>query len=303
MGSLLTREATTTRNVAMCICNVSTGEKIPTVSELEDACDSSRGNVQKALVNLREAGAVELEPHGQRGTILISIDYLKLAGICGRAHMIGAMPLPYTSRYEGLATSLFTLLNTDGLRSFITFQRGSEARIQTLIDGATDYCVMSGLAFDSYITRGYPVELALDCGPLSYVGCHAVFTKEKDRTDWTGARIGIDASSVDQTTLTRRYFADYDVDYVPVQYMHILDMVRSGELDAGVWNEDDLRVDMSDLAVHRIDISQTEENTHAVIVVKKGDGLTRQILRTLINVEGLRSLQQLVMDGKMTARY
>ena len=80
-------------------------------------------------------------------------------------------------------------------------------------------------------------------------------------------------------------------------------MVRSGELDAGVWNEDDLRVDMSDLAVHRIDISQTEENTHAVIVVKKGDGLTRQILRTLINVEGLRSLQQLVMDGKMTARY
>lgn len=303
MGNQLTREASTTRNVAMCICNVCPGEKIPTVSELVDECASSRGNVQKALVNLCKAGAVELEPHGQKGTILISIDYLKLAAICGRAHMIGAMPLPYTSRYEGLATSLFTLLNTDGVRSFITFQRGSEARIQTLIDGATDYCVMSSLAFESYVTRGYPVELALDCGPFSYVGCHAVFTKEKDRSDWTGARIGIDTSSVDQTTLTRRYFANYDVDYIPVQYMNILDMVRSGELDAGVWNEDDLRVDMSDLAVHRIDVSQTEENTHAAIVVKKGDGLTRQILRALVNVDGLRSLQQLVMDGKMTARY
>ena len=130
-----------------------------------------------------------------------------------------------------------------------------------------------------------------------------MFTKERDRSDWTGARIGIDTSSVDQTTLTRRYFANYDVDYIPVQYMNILDMVRSGELDAGVWNEDDLRVDMSDLAVHRIDVSQMEENTHAAIVVKKGDGLTRQILRALVNVDGLRSLQQLVMDGKMTARY
>lgn len=303
MSNVLTREAMATRGVAMRICNVAPGERIPTVTELVDQCSSSRGNIQKALVNLREAGAVSLEPHGQNGTILISIDYLKLAGICGKSHMIGAMPLPYTPRYEGLATCLFTLLNTELVKSYITFQRGSEARVQTLIDGATDYCVMSLLAYENYVTRSYPVELALDCGQLSYVGRHAVFTREKGREDWNGAKVGIDASSVDQTTLTKRYFANYDVEYVPVQYTSILDMVRSGALDAGVWNEDDLRIDMSDLEARPIDISRTEENTHAAIVVRKGDGLTRQVLRTLIDIPALRSMQQQVIAGEITARY
>lgn len=66
---------------------------------------------------------------------------------CVVNHIVGCMPLPYTTRCEGLATSLFTLLNTEGVHAYIAFRRGLEGRVQTLPDEATDYCVMSRLAY------------------------------------------------------------------------------------------------------------------------------------------------------------
>lgn len=311
MQELLNKAGLATQRVALALCGVTPGERIPTISALEKACETSRGNVQKALANLKEEGAISLEPHGQNGTTLLSVNYLAIARACGRAHLTGVMPLPYTSRYEGLATSLFTLLNASDLRAYIMFMRGSEARVQTLLDGSAGYAVMSRLAFDDYVARGVPIKAALTCAPLSYVGRHVLLVRDASRTDWTGARVGIDTSSVDQSRLTQQYFAHANVEYVPVQYTHIVEMLLSGELDVGIWNEDDVHVRASGLTMRPLGGPdgaedggiQDGDNTCAVIAVRSDDPLTCQVIRSLASAEAVGEVQRQVMEGKLPARY
>ena len=211
---------------------------------------------------------------------------------------------PYTARYEGLATALFTLLNTENIRAYITFQRGSEARIQTLMDGSANYCVMSRLTYNEYVNRGFPVSAVLDCGPFSYVGRHVLFARDPNRTDWSGARVGIDTSSVDQSQLTYRYFAPYDVEYIPVQYMHILDMLHTGQLDAGIWNEDDVHMSSIKVAKRPLENNVAQDgNTYAIIVTRSADTFTSQLIRMLVTPEAICTIQHKVMNNELPARY
>lgn len=304
MPEVLNKLGMTIEPVARTLCGVTRGTRIPTVSKLEEICGSSRGNIQKALASLKESGAIALEAHGQNGTLLTDIDYLAMARACGISHITGAMPLPYTKRYEGLATALFTLLNTGEIRSFITFQRGSEARIQTLLDGSTNYCVMSRLAYDEYAKHGLGISAVLDCGPLSYVGRHVLLTREGFGGDWHGARVGIDQTSIDQSLLTESYFAGKGVTFVPVQYTHIVDMLYDGQLDAGIWNEDDHHVRVSDIPETELEgEAARQDNTHAVVVVRSSDALTYQLIATLAKADRVREIQQSVMNGEVPARY
>ena len=305
MPEVLNKLGMTIESVARALCGVTRGTRIPTVSQLEEICSSSRGNIQKALASLKERGAISLEAHGQNGTLLTDIDYLAMARACGVSHITGAMPLPYTKRYEGLATALFTLLNTGEIRSFITFQRGSEARIQTLLDGSINYCVMSRLAYEEYAKRGLGISAVLDCGPLSYVGRHVLLTREGFAAgDWHRARVGIDQTSIDQSLLTECYFAGRGVTFVPVQYTHIVDMLYDGQLDAGIWNEDDHHVRVSDIPESELEgEAARQDNTHAVVVVRSNDALTYQLIVTLAQVNRVREIQQSVMNGEVPARY
>lgn len=304
MTDMLSKAGRITQQVALQLCDVPLDEKIPTVSELVERCGASRGNVQKALSNLKDGGAVELEAHGQSGTLLTSIDYIALAKICGREHLVGTMPLPYTLRYEGLATALHTLLNVDGMRSFITFLRGSEARVQMLLDGSADYSLMSKMAFDSYVSRGYPLSAALVCSPLSYVGRHVLLSLDPNRADWSSARVGIDESSVDQGSLTQRYFEGVDVEYVPVQYTHIVDMILAGELDAGIWNEDDVHVKAANLSARPVEnLGMSDSNTRAVVVVRNDDTFSRQLIKELVTAALVDKIQHKVMEGKLAVCY
>lgn len=304
MPEILNKAGLATRRVARELCAVELGERIPTVSELEQRCGASRGNIQKALSGLKDSGAINLEAHGQSGTLLTGIDVIALARACGVDHITGAMPLPYTARYEGLATGLFTLLNAEDVRAYITFQRGSEPRVQMLVDDATNFCVMSRLAYDEYVSRGFRITAVLDCGPLSYVGNHVLLVRDASRSEWSGARVGIDLSSADQRTLTERYFARQSVELIPVQYTHIVDMLQSGELDAGIWNEDDLHVRAAGVATVPLEGPSFQNgNTHALVVVREDDAFMRRLIRRLADVERIRSIQQQVMEGKLPARY
>lgn len=304
MKDMLNKAGVTMQRVAIRLCGVPLGTRIPTVSELEESCGASRGNVQKALAALKDSGAVALEAHGQNGTLLKSIDYLALADACGKRHLVGTMPLPYTQRYEGLATALYTLLNKSGIRSFITFLRGSEARVQMLLDGSADYAVMSQMAFEEYVAGGYALEAALMCGPFSYVGHHVLLAADSKRTNWSGARVGIDESSVDQSSLTRRYFANTQVDYVPVQYTHIVHMLLSGDLDVGIWNEDDVHMKASGLVTRPLgDLGAQDSNTRAVVVVRADDQFSCQLIRSLADAKKIEDIQRQVGEGRLAARY
>ncbi len=46
----------------------------------------ARGNIQIALNNLKQNGIIQLESHGQNGTIATDIDYLAMAQYCSNTN-------------------------------------------------------------------------------------------------------------------------------------------------------------------------------------------------------------------------
>lgn len=304
MLALYNKTGITTQKLARVLCAVQLGNKIPTVSQLSEMCSSSRGNVQKALSILKDSGAISLEAHGKYGTNLISVNYRELARICGIKQLLGMMPLPYTKRYEGLATSLYTLINGTEFKGFISFSRGSESRVNSMMSGYCNYCVMSCMAFDDYVEMGIPLVKVIDCGPETYVGKHVLITRNDWTKNWDGMRVGVDESSADQRNLTRAYFKGVDAELVSLQYTQIIGMLRNNEIDAGIWNVDDLDTVSDHLATH--DLGPAMEHlgdTSAVIAVKEDDALSAHLLREILDVNVLRDIQQEVMTGRMMARY
>ena len=306
MTGILNKTGIATRKVARALCGVTVGERIPTIDDLVDQCGVVRRNVQKALSYLKQTGAVKLEAHGQNGTVLLDIKYPALADACGVDHLVGVMPLPYTGRYEGLATGLFTLMGETQVRSYISFMRGSEARVQSLLDEFADYCTMSRLAYLDCMNRGLPLAIALECKPHSYVGRHVLLLRDDGPDVSAVHRVGIDASSADQRLLTKRFFAGRDVEYVPVQYTQIVSMIKTGQIDAGIWNEDDLHLNEEGLqakSLESLGFHMTSDDTQAVVAVRKEDALTTSLIPEFIVIDRLAFIQEQVMQGAIPARY
>ena len=103
---LFSKNGLSTRKLANLLLAFQEGDRIPTVTELNDQIQLARGTVQNAIKLLQQCGAVELESHGKSGTILKKRDVKKLLEIAGITNILGVMPLPYSRRYEGLATGL-----------------------------------------------------------------------------------------------------------------------------------------------------------------------------------------------------
>ena len=105
-----------------------------------------RGTVQGALRLLEEMGAIRLESRGHLGTFLSRKDDQALWEIAGMSHVVGVMPLPYSRKYEGLATGLVEAFREINVPFNLAFMRGSTHRIDALQSGRYDFAVVSGLA-------------------------------------------------------------------------------------------------------------------------------------------------------------
>ena len=102
----------------------------------------------------------------------------------------------------------------------------------------------------------------------------------------------------------KEYFKGVDAELVPLQYTQIIGMLRSNEIDAGIWNVDDLDTVTDHLATH--DLGPAMEHlgdTNAVIAVKADDALSAHLLQGILDVNALCKIQQEVMSGRMMARY
>lgn len=67
---LFSKNGLSTRKLANLLLAFQEGDRIPTVTELNDQIQLARGTVQNAIKLLQQCGAVELESHGKSGTIL-----------------------------------------------------------------------------------------------------------------------------------------------------------------------------------------------------------------------------------------
>jgi len=281
------------------------GDRIDTVERYAEKLTSARGTVQSALKFLTEVHAVQIDRRGHLGSYLRKIDYLKLLQVSDINFIVGVMPLPYTKRYEGLATGLYNSELSVKFSMNLAYMRGAINRLDSLLQERYDFAVMSRLAAEQFIAEGSSIEIVINFGKDSYVGNHAmVFHDQQIKTIHSGMKIGIDNSSRDQEMLTKEIVRGMDVELINMPYNSLKAKLFSGEIDAAIITLDEAKSNGMNYNTDLVnDVMDDHKNTEAVIVVKRDKKEIRKILEKYIDRESVLDFQQKVVDNEIIPNY
>ncbi|MBR5289964.1 MAG: GntR family transcriptional regulator [Erysipelotrichaceae bacterium] len=280
------------------------GDKIPTVSELSETFGLARGTVQNAVKLLQQSDAIRIESKGHVGSYLMKKNMTILLEFAGISSIVGVMPLPYSKRYEGLASGLLvTMENHYNIPASMAFMRGAKNRISMLISNRYDFAIISRSAAEQIIKEHDNILIVMSFGKNSYLSEHVIIFKDDQMKEiQDGMRVGIDYDSVDQRVLTEKVCAGKNVEYVHVDYSRIVERVVNGEIDAAIWNKDEIiekfmKVNYTGLNGYD---SVTDE---AVMVVSKEESEMVELLKNIIDPQTVVNIQKLVLEGKVTPSY
>lgn len=280
------------------------GQKLPTVTELSTSLDIPRGTVQNALKTLQANDAVRFESRGHLGSYLTKKNTGILLQFAGITSLVGAMPLPYSRKYEGMATGLISAMeNSYDIPITLSYMRGARNRIAMVLEGRYDFGILSKYAADEFIEKNPSISIIKEFGPKSYCSSHVViFHDPKAAEIKDGMKVGIDSDSIDQESMTKQVCRGKKVTFIPVEYNSLLERVMQGDLDATVWNEDEI-MDRSMKINCRRAFEENEDDTNAVIIVSKKEPEIGVILSKIIKPNEVLKIQKLVMDGKISPSY
>ncbi len=293
---LMNKNGLTAMELAQLLLCYEIGERLPTITELSEQLNTSRGTLQNSLKLLSDCGAVMLSPRGHLGTILADVDYEKLMDLADIQSMVGVMPLPYSKKYEGFATGLVKCFDNSpfGLALNLAFMRGARKRVDMLAERRYDFAVVSKLAAKCCIEINSDIEITMEFGAGSYLGRHvAVFRDDLPSLIENGLRVGLDNDSYDQVQLTRRFCDGFDVKYVPVSYNQVLEKLKSREIDMAVWNIDEITDKAIPVKYALLD-TDNDDDTTAVIVTDKRKPEIKSLLKKTIRTSDVLDIQKLV---------
>ena len=301
---LMGKNAIATIKVSKELLKYSVGERIPTVSEFVDSLSLARGTVQNAIKTLVDHEAVRIESKGHLGSYLVKKNMRVLLKFAGVRMLLGTMPLPYSRRYEGLASGLIASMeNNYDLPINLAYMRGSVNRISMVLQKRYDFAVVSRYAANYFIEK-YPdkIEIVVDFGAGSYLSNHVImFHNPNIREIQDGMKVGIDSASIDQKELTQFVCQGKNVEFIEIEYSRIIERVISGDIDATVMNIDE--ANDKHVKIHTKSIQQVnKDNTEAVLVVARENEIST-LIKELVDVETVLNIQRLVLEEKITPSY
>lgn len=281
------------------------GDRIPSISEYQEKFSVSRGTVQNSLSYLKERKAVTLISRGHMGTFIDSLDYPRLQECSFNKEILGSMPLPYSPGYQGLATALFQAMSPYAFN--LVYARGSASRMKLLASEVCQFSVCSLYAAEEAMRTSDNIEIALDLGPGTYLPQHIMIFREPGKTRIeSGMRVAYDRDSLDHQHLTETMVKGVpNVVLTEMKAHQTIKAIRSGQVDAGVWNQDGiLEADYKDLNMVPIPVTvETAKYSSAAIVIAKKNQEMAQLLRQVIHPETVRQIQEAVREGRMDADY
>jgi hypothetical protein len=307
--SLLSRRGFVARQIMRQIMVLDVGSRIPGTDQFAREYSVGFGTVGEALDLIVQAGAATFRRRGAQGTFLESLDWPVAWSLAGLPSVIGSLPLPYTKRYEGLATALHALLGRAGTPTTLSYMRGAARRLDAVATGHADFAVTSAFSADHFAASAPDaVSIVLRLPAQTFVREHGLVFAEPERTRIRpGDRLGVDRDSLDQTLLTDMEIADVgrDVTLLDVPYGHILDALARGEIDAAVWNTEEIVTPglsvqpLHSAAAHTLRGSTTQ----AALVVRSGDDLSSAALIQGLTERDIVRIQAAVLSGERQARY
>ncbi len=309
---LLSKQGLAVMRVAQALLEISPGDRVEPVQEQSSRHGASVGTIQAALDYLHTSGAAAIEARGRLGSFAISLDYPQLWRFVQRRALIGALPLPYTRRIEGLATGLRQQCNQHALELNMRFMRGSTQRLQALSAGEFDWAIMSRFAAETADSHGFAIDIVTLLGPYSYMAGHVIVTRAgtplgpADSGLRPGMRIGIDLRSADHAYSIRSLVRGMPVTLVPIEYQQGLQLVREAAIDATIWSQEDSPTVFSDLntapfdPIHEVALASLGE---AAIVTRSGNRAVANLLGAVIQSNSLHQIQEAIVSGQRLPEY
>lgn len=282
------------------------GERIDTISDYAERYNTGRGTIQSAISFLNEHQAVELESKGHLGSFIVDLDYNLLWKIADLGMIMGLLPLPYSLRYEGLATGLNQEFKKTDFNYSIAYTRGAEKRLKVLNSDNYDFIVLSKFAAKNYKDRDQ-FEILLEFGPASYLSKHViVFSDPKSKRIEDGMKIGLDSTSIDHKVLTELESQNKDVEFIELTYMKIMEHIKNKTIDAAIWNYDEIK-DLENINFinlqNKSSVIKNEEISNAVILVNKNSKMIKKILMNTIDPQKVIKVQKKVYNHKLIPEY
>ncbi|HYM49560.1 MAG TPA: GntR family transcriptional regulator YhfZ [Candidatus Limnocylindrales bacterium] len=299
---LLSRAGSTAAAISWHLLSLSPGDRLPAVGDLARRFGVGVNTVQRALAVVEAEAGVVLDARGRHGTFLVELDRVRLWRLAGQDQLLGLMPLPYSRRYEGLATGLRQVMSDIGIASSLAFMSGSRRRLDALARGEV-FAVISGLALEEARREGHAITPAVEMAPGSFVESHGVIRRRRPAQG--RLRVGIDPDSIDQSLLSRAEFGEHAT-YRPMQYMQIIESVRRDLVDAAVWVLDTAPVDdvieTAPLTTHAA-LALDRVATQAVLAVREDDDVLAKFLSDHVDVNTVLRIQRQVLKGTRIPSY
>jgi hypothetical protein len=304
--SLYSKNGLAAKFIAMELIQIAEGERIPRVSDFTEKLSLGRGTVQGALKVLEELHAISLESRGHLGTFLKKRDLSLLYEIAGIGPIMGVMPLPYSRKYEGLATGIVEAFDLIHKKSGLAYMRGARNRLDALKSRRYDFAIMSVLAAEEALAEFEGLEIIKAFSPETYVTSHRVFfSNDQHSTITAGMRVGIDYSSADQAIITLMECEGLDVEYIEVNYMHMFSMLKDGSIDAAVWNSDETRSSKafasSGFCSKKAQLAAENASRAAIVIESERQGIKEQL--EMLDFKKIILIQKLVEDEKKYPHY
>ena len=216
------------------------------------------------------------------------------------------MTLPYSRLYEGLATGIYDVFKENNIKLNMAYIRGSKERVRSIVNKTYRFAVVSKFAAEQAISNSEPIEVCLNFGSHSYLSEHVLLFRDKNKKKIEkNMKLAIDYSSIDQQLLTKAIIKDEQVEYVEMQGHQIISGLQNGQIDAGIWNFDEIR-DKNYQGFYYVPLAESEmENdmSTSVIVTHKDDASMRAFFQKSVDKEKILSIQKDVCDGRMIPQY
>ena len=290
----------TINSLALSFLSKNEGERIASITQYQEELGVSRGTIQNALNYLKDVHAIQLVSRGHLGTYIEHIDYIKLQECSLVRGLMGIMPFPYSSAYEGFATALYEQLKN--FRFNMAYARGARGRMELVESGAYQFAVCSQYSAQHEIKNGRNIEIALNFGAGSFLSRHVLLLKDTEKNGLEdGMRVAYDKESLDQSQITKSVVGKRKVELVNIRTQQTVNALQDGVIDAGVWNYDDILENhyMDNLKVVFLQKEEYEESfSAAVLVVKRNSRYLQQILEKNISVKETLKIQDEVRKGK-----
>lgn len=269
------------------------GEKVESISNLAKIYDVGRGTIQDVIKELEDTHAIELKKQGRNGTILVAKNNKLLLTASSIDCFFGVMPLPYTFRYEALATAVKSEIRsqTDTIVS-MSYVKNAEDRIRLVKEGRVDFGIFSEEHGRQIISENDELEILIVLHDCSYLSKHVIASNNPQIK-----KVGLDANSYVHRVLTEQNFNGYE--YVQLHYNQINEQLQNGKIDAAIINNDDIKNEH----FRYQELSENPEFLRAAIVVNKSNQILANILDIGDFIENVELIQNAVLTKELDPNY